>query len=201
MRSFERLPLFLLTSSNPCFRREIATKAIGRRLMEGYILTQTQCDHCQMPVMELNGVNECVVCPLVSKKAKKRADLIRMGQAIMDTFDSESPPKRKPERKPDHDEQNSMVEYQKLGNDQELEAAGPFKELREQAQAQNLQRLEGLLVDWGDEEQFDSPNSDYGKSAVNVDQEVFYKTNSTPVGDEARDELNSECSGSEVYDM
>lgn len=62
--------------------------------MEGYVLTQTQCDHCQMPMMELQGESECVVCPLVSKKAKKRAGLKRMGQAIMETFDSESPPKR-----------------------------------------------------------------------------------------------------------
>jgi uncharacterized Zn finger protein (UPF0148 family) len=199
--------LLLIPSTNLCFRREIATKAIGRKLMEGYILTQTQCDHCQMPVMELNGVNECVVCPLVSKKAKKRADLIRMGQAIMDTFDSESPPKRKHERKPDHEGQSSMVEYQNLANDQELEAAGPFKDLKEQAQAQNLQRLEGLLIDWGEEEQFDeaeqqsSPHSDHGRSAIQVDNEVFYTMHSIPVGDEARDELNSDCSESDVYDM
>lgn len=62
--------------------------------MEGYVLTQTQCGHCQMPMMELKGESECVVCPLVSKKAKKRAGLKRMGQAIMETFDSDSPPKR-----------------------------------------------------------------------------------------------------------
>ena len=78
-------------------RREIATKAIGRKLMEGYVLTQTQCVHCQMPLMENSGISECVVCPLVTKKAKKRADLRRKGKAIMDTFDSESPPKRKQE--------------------------------------------------------------------------------------------------------
>jgi uncharacterized Zn finger protein (UPF0148 family) len=75
-------------------RRDIATKAIGRKLMEGFILTQTQCNHCQMPVMENKGISECVVCPLVFKKAKKRADLRRKGQAILDTFDSDSSPKR-----------------------------------------------------------------------------------------------------------
>jgi hypothetical protein len=63
--------------------------------MEGYILTQTQCNHCQMPVMENKGISECVVCPLVMKKAKKRADLRRKGKAILDTFDSDSSPKRK----------------------------------------------------------------------------------------------------------
>lgn len=175
--------------------------------MEGYILTQTQCDHCQMPVMELNGVNECVVCPLVSKKAKKRADLIRMGQAIMDTFDSESPPKRKHERKPVHEEQNSMVNYRNSEIGQELEAVRHFEELKEQAQAENHQRLEGLLINWAEEEQFDetegkfSPNSDYCRNEGQVDQEICYTMHSTHVGEEARDELNSECSGSDVYDM
>ena len=55
-------------------KRAIATKAIGRKLMEGYALTQDQCNHCQMPLMERDGFTECVVCPIVSKKAKKRAD-------------------------------------------------------------------------------------------------------------------------------
>jgi hypothetical protein len=160
-----------------------------------------------MPVMELNGVNECVVCPLVSKKAKKRADLIRMGQAIMDTFDSESPPKRKHERKPVHEEQNSMVNYRNSEIGQELEAVRHFEELKEQAQAENHQRLEGLLINWAEEEQFDetegkfSPNSDFCRNEGQVDQEICYTVHSTHVGEEARDELNSECSGSDVYDM
>lgn len=77
---------FLLLS-----RRNIATKAIGRNLMEGFALTQLQCGHCEMPMMERDGVTECVVCPLVSKKAKKRAHSKRMGQA-MGTFDSEASP-------------------------------------------------------------------------------------------------------------
>lgn len=72
----------------------MATKAIGRKLIEGYSLTQTQCQICEMPIMQLRGKTSCVVCPLVSKKAKKRADLRRKGRVIMDTFDSESPTKR-----------------------------------------------------------------------------------------------------------
>jgi len=78
-------------------KRRMATKAIGRKLMEGYALTQTQCKSCEMPVMELLGKSSCVVCPLVTKKAKKRADLRRKGRAIRGTFtsDSESPMKQK----------------------------------------------------------------------------------------------------------
>ena len=45
--------------------------------MQGYVLTQKQCETCQMPMMEKDGLNECVVCPLVKKKAKKRALLKR----------------------------------------------------------------------------------------------------------------------------
>ena len=42
--------------------------------MQGYILTQRQCDKCEMPMMEKDGLYECVVCPLVAKRAKKRTD-------------------------------------------------------------------------------------------------------------------------------
>ena len=63
-------------------KRQIATKAIGRKLMEDYVLTQDQCEQCQMPLMERHGFYECVVCPLVSKKAKKRASQKRNGILI-----------------------------------------------------------------------------------------------------------------------
>ena len=63
-------------------KRQIATKAIGRKLMEDYVLTQDQCEQCQMPLMERDGFHECVVCPLVSKKAKKRASQKRNGILI-----------------------------------------------------------------------------------------------------------------------
>jgi uncharacterized Zn finger protein (UPF0148 family) len=120
-------------------RREIATKAIGRKLMEGFILTQTQCIHCQMPVMERNGLSECVVCPLVSKKAKKRAAFKRRGMAqpSMDTFDSESPPKRTQETLSKNGEitlenlrdfSDFLVNQQ---NEHEDEARGPFDTLED----------------------------------------------------------------------
>ena len=41
--------------------------------MEGYFLTQDQCNVCEMPLMEKAGFSECVVCPVVTRKAKKRA--------------------------------------------------------------------------------------------------------------------------------
>jgi len=72
-------------------KRQIATKAIGRKLMEDYVLTQDQCKQCHMPLMEREGVCECVVCPLVSKKAKKRAGRKRhaiLNSPLSDGFES-----------------------------------------------------------------------------------------------------------------
>lgn len=178
-------------------RREIATKAIGRKLMEGYVLTQTQCDHCQMPLMESSGISECVVCPLVSKKAKKRADRRRKGKAIMDTFDSESPPKRKQENNL-MDAPQSEVEP----GDVEGESKGPFEEMKEKAEAQ--QEIDGLLIKWDDEayeqeQQNDSPRSDEDSMAAGG--EVFDTIENTLSREEVCDGDVSDCSGSDVYDM
>ena len=178
-------------------RREIATKAIGRKLMDGYILTQTQCDHCQMPLMETSGISECVVCPLVSKKAKKRADLRRMGKVIMDTFDSESPPKRKHE----HNRMNAPnTEVER--RDVEGESRGPFEEMKEKAEAQ--QEINGLLIKWDDEtydqeQHNDSPRSD--EDSREAGAEVFEAIENTPSRDEVRDGDHSDCTESDLYDM
>ena len=108
--------------------------------MEGYTLTQAQCDHCQMPLMELSGNSECVVCPLVSKKAKKRADLRRKGQAIMETFSSDSPPKRL------HDPRKQLNEGY-LAVEHGSEARGPFEE-----RAQEQEDTQDLLINWEEEQ-------------------------------------------------
>eukprot|EP00980_Cylindrotheca_fusiformis_P029017 scaffold22696_cov118-Cylindrotheca_fusiformis.AAC.11 len=52
-------------------RREVATKVLGSKLLQGYVLKQEQCDKCGMPQMEYQGELECVVCPVLAKKAKK----------------------------------------------------------------------------------------------------------------------------------
>lgn len=53
------------------FSREIATKVLGAKLLQGYVLKQEQCDKCGMPQMEYEGQLDCVVCPVLTEKAKK----------------------------------------------------------------------------------------------------------------------------------
>ena len=54
-------------------KREIATNIIGAKLVNGYTLTHKQCSICDMPMMERDGRCKCVVCPVIERKAKKRA--------------------------------------------------------------------------------------------------------------------------------
>ncbi|KAG7337904.1 hypothetical protein IV203_022434 [Nitzschia inconspicua] len=53
-------------------RREIATKVLGAKMLQGYVLKETTCDRCGMPLMEHRGNVTCVVCPALAKKAKKK---------------------------------------------------------------------------------------------------------------------------------
>ena len=41
-------------------------------MLQGYTLKETQCDKCGMPMMEFKGKVDCVVCPALVKKAKKK---------------------------------------------------------------------------------------------------------------------------------
>ena len=61
-----------ITASYPT-KREIATNIIGAKLVNGYTLTHKQCFICDMPMMERDGKCKCVVCPVIERKAKKRA--------------------------------------------------------------------------------------------------------------------------------
>eukprot|EP00537_Pseudo-nitzschia_pungens_P002223 CAMPEP_0172363502 /NCGR_PEP_ID=MMETSP1060-20121228/6846_1 /TAXON_ID=37318 /ORGANISM="Pseudo-nitzschia pungens, Strain cf. cingulata" /LENGTH=1179 /DNA_ID=CAMNT_0013086253 /DNA_START=103 /DNA_END=3642 /DNA_ORIENTATION=- len=53
-------------------RREIATKVLGAKMLQGYTLQEKTCDTCGMPVMKYKGRVDCVVCPAMEKKAKKK---------------------------------------------------------------------------------------------------------------------------------
>ena len=54
------------------FSREIATKVLGAKMLQGYSLLDKQCEKCGMPTMEYMGNTDCVVCPALVKKAKKK---------------------------------------------------------------------------------------------------------------------------------
>jgi uncharacterized Zn finger protein (UPF0148 family) len=41
-------------------------------MLQGYTLKETTCDTCGMPVMDFKGKVDCVVCPVLAKKARKK---------------------------------------------------------------------------------------------------------------------------------
>lgn len=52
-------------------RRDIATKVLGTKMLQGYTLKESQCNQCGMPEMEFKSIVHCVVCPVLARKAKK----------------------------------------------------------------------------------------------------------------------------------
>ncbi|GKY98004.1 hypothetical protein MPSEU_000758500 [Mayamaea pseudoterrestris] len=52
-------------------RRDIATKVLGAKMIQGFTLTELQCNKCLMPLMEKNASYFCVVCPVLKKKFKE----------------------------------------------------------------------------------------------------------------------------------
>ena len=53
-------------------RREIATKVLGSKMLQGWTLKEKTCDSCAMPLMENKGKESCPVCPALAKRAKKQ---------------------------------------------------------------------------------------------------------------------------------
>lgn len=52
-------------------RREIATKVLGAKMLQGWTLKEKTCESCAMPLMEHGGKEDCPVCPALAKRAKK----------------------------------------------------------------------------------------------------------------------------------
>lgn len=55
-------------------RRQIATKVLGSKMVQGYTLLESQCSKCNMPMMEKAGQANlaCVVCPVLKIKIQKK---------------------------------------------------------------------------------------------------------------------------------
>ncbi|GAX11365.1 hypothetical protein FisN_22Lh035 [Fistulifera solaris] len=50
-------------------RREIATKALGAMMLQGYTLKEDICETCEMPMMDFDKKITCVVCPILRRRA------------------------------------------------------------------------------------------------------------------------------------
>jgi uncharacterized Zn finger protein (UPF0148 family) len=57
------------------YRHKVATKTMASKMTIGYTLTEDICDDCEMPLMENDDqAKECVVCPKLWLKIKRRDD-------------------------------------------------------------------------------------------------------------------------------
>eukprot|EP00554_Chaetoceros_debilis_P003697 CAMPEP_0194083328 /NCGR_PEP_ID=MMETSP0149-20130528/8975_1 /TAXON_ID=122233 /ORGANISM="Chaetoceros debilis, Strain MM31A-1" /LENGTH=1125 /DNA_ID=CAMNT_0038765709 /DNA_START=137 /DNA_END=3514 /DNA_ORIENTATION=+ len=91
-------------------RRQIATKVLGAKMVQGYTLKDAQCERCSMPFMENpSGKLECVVCPVFEKKVRKKMAEKRMTKE-----------KRKAEEKMVQEEKLKMEEQLKMEQEEEL---------------------------------------------------------------------------------
>lgn len=57
------------------YRHKVATKTMRAKMKKGYTLTEDICNDCEMPFMKNDKqANECVVCPKLWQKIKRRHD-------------------------------------------------------------------------------------------------------------------------------
>ena len=62
--------LSLLTRVHACITsREIATKALGAMMLQGYSLKEDICETCEMPLMDFEKKLTCVVCPILKRRS------------------------------------------------------------------------------------------------------------------------------------
>lgn len=52
-------------------RRDLATKVLGAKMLQGYALKEDLCLTCSMPLMSFQNKMQCVVCPYLQKRARK----------------------------------------------------------------------------------------------------------------------------------
>jgi len=63
-------------------RREIATKVLARKMVEGYSIQETACVDCGMPLMEKNKTVLCFVCPEFARKTEEQQEDINLTEQL-----------------------------------------------------------------------------------------------------------------------
>jgi len=63
------------------FRRSIAAKVLSKKSEKGYVLSDENCVHCEMPLMTIDGSrNECKTCPAIKKWVKRQLEAIKAAE-------------------------------------------------------------------------------------------------------------------------
>ncbi len=49
-------------------------KVAARKTSQGYLVSDKRCDMCEMPLLSMNGIVLCKVCPAIEKWAQKKSE-------------------------------------------------------------------------------------------------------------------------------
>jgi uncharacterized Zn finger protein (UPF0148 family) len=132
--SFHRLP-----------RRNIATKCIAKKMMEGYSIIETACTDCGMPLMEANGTASCVVCPELTENLEKLQELNLTEQLrIKKSFDKQKLSEELMKKK--EEERQAREFAQKEEEDARLKAIAEKTALVEATAKEERETMEKLLA-------------------------------------------------------
>jgi hypothetical protein len=49
-------------------------KVAARKTAQGYIVSEKRCEMCEMPLLSMNGIATCKVCPAIEKWTQKKSE-------------------------------------------------------------------------------------------------------------------------------
>ena len=133
------------------YRREIATKVLGAKMLQGYTLLEETCDSCAMPLMDYKGEVECAVCPVLERKARKQVkakkkleeEKLQLERKVQEKKEIEQ--KMEEERLENERLEMERIERERLGEGERLESERAELERLEnkrQYQKLELERME-----------------------------------------------------------
>jgi uncharacterized Zn finger protein (UPF0148 family) len=126
-------------------RRNIATKCIAKKMMEGYSIIETACADCGMPLMEAKGTASCVVCPELAENLEKLQELSLTEQLrIKKSFDKQKLSEELMKKK--EEERQAREFAQKEEEAARLKAIAEKAALEEAKAKEEREKMEKLLA-------------------------------------------------------
>jgi len=142
-------------------RREVATKVLGAKMLQGYTLKETTCDTCGMPVMYFKGKVDCVVCPVLAKKARKKLKVSKKLEEEKVRLERKVQEKKKVKKKMKdrrlEKEATQKLEEEKARLEREVQEKERIETecIKRERQRQNAERIELERIDMEHQQQID----------------------------------------------
>jgi uncharacterized Zn finger protein (UPF0148 family) len=153
---------FHICSELSSYSREVATKVLGAKMLQGYTLKETTCDRCAMPLMEKRNKVECVVCPALEKKAKKKmkAEKKLTQERARLEFEIARRKELEAEQKMKHDKEDRLarsqlekIERERVKLEERLAAEAEAEHLKKEQRKLELEAEEARLLALEQEEE------------------------------------------------